>query len=103
MPIADVLAGKNCLIDQKFPLCRDLRPSSPITKKKNIEGEGGGRLPVSQREKQRRKKRRKEERRKRRCTLSKGHIYAATQALENVDIIEILFLIITYIKIDTYR
>ena len=36
MPIADVLAGKNCLIDQKFPLCRDLRPSSPITKKEAV-------------------------------------------------------------------
>ena len=40
MPIADVLAGKNCLIDQKFPLCRDLRPSSPITKKEAVHIKG---------------------------------------------------------------
>ena len=40
MPIAGVLAGKNCLSDQKFPLCRDLRPSSPITKQEAVHIKG---------------------------------------------------------------
>ena len=37
MPIADVLAGKNCLSDQHFSLRRDLRSSPLIAEKDAVK------------------------------------------------------------------